>query len=195
MSMRSLLALLFFCAFVTSAHAQSAPLHPGDNLTISVWQDPKLDRKIVVGPDGMISFPLAGHIKAAGMTPPQLENVLKSRLQKNYSGPLDVTVALFDVNKDEEALAKPRIFVTGEVAKPGPYILRPGTTVMQAITLAGGMGQFAAKQRIQVHRQIQGIDTIFHFDYWSYASGAIMTDNIKLQSDDIIIVPERGLLE
>ncbi len=62
--MRALLALLFCCVFLTSARAQVEPLHIGDSLQISVWQDPKLDRKVVVGPDGMVSFPLAGHLQA-----------------------------------------------------------------------------------------------------------------------------------
>src|SRR5664279_989892 len=127
MSMRVLLALLVICGFVASALAQLEPLRPGDTLLISVWQDPKLDRRIVVGPDGMISFPLAGHLKAAGLTPQQVEDALRTRLQKNYTEKLDITVALGEVNKDEEALAKPRVFVTGEVVKPGPYTLRPGS--------------------------------------------------------------------
>lgn len=193
--MRVLLALLFFCSFLTSASAQLEPLRAGDTLLISVWQDPKLDRKIVVGPDGMISFPLAGHLKAGGLTPQELENAIRSRLQKNYSEKLDITVALADVNKDEEAATKPRVYVTGEVQKPGPYLLRPGTSVMQAIAQAGGLGIYAAKQRIQVHRQVRGLDTIFRFDYWAYESGAIASDNINLQSGDVIIVPERGLFE
>ena len=92
--MRAVLAFLFLMALGTGAFAQLEPLHPGDTITITVWQDPKLDRKLVIGPDGMISFPLAGHIKAGGMTTSALENALKSRLQKNYSGDLDVTVAL-----------------------------------------------------------------------------------------------------
>jgi polysaccharide biosynthesis/export protein len=195
MSMRVLLALLFFCGFVTGALAQLEPLRPGDTLLISVWQDPKLDRKIVVGPDGMISFPLAGHLKAGGLTPQEVENALRARLQKNYSEKLDISVALADVNKDAEGDSKPRVYVTGEVLKPGPYILKPGTNVMQAITLAGGLGQFSAKQRIQVHRQVQGVDTIFLFDYWAFESGAVATDNIHLQSGDIIIVPERRMLD
>ena len=99
--MRFFLALMFICGFATSAFAQQyEPVHPGDTLDISVFQDPKLDRKLVVGPDGMISFPLAGHIRAGGRTLPELENVLKARLQKNYSGALDITVSLGDVNRD-----------------------------------------------------------------------------------------------
>ena len=192
--MRVVLVLLFFCGFVTSALAQYEPVRPGDTLLISIFQDPKLDRKIVVGPDGMISFPLVGHIKAGGKTLPEVESALKARLQKNYSAPLDVSVALGDVNKDEEADLKPRVYVTGEVLKPGPYLLRPGTNVIQAIVLAGGLGQFAAKHRIQVHRQVKGVDTIQEFDYSAYMSGAV-ADNIRLHAGDVIIVPERGLLE
>ena len=192
---RALLALLFFCGLVTHAAAQREPLHPGDTLFISVWQDPKLDRRVVIGPDGMIAFPLAGHIKAGGKTPQALEEVLRTRLQKNYSGQLDVTVSLADVNKDEEAETKPRIYITGEVLKPGPYPIKPAINVMQAIALAGGLGPFAAKQRVQLHRKMNGADSIFIFDFNAYASGRDATDNINLQSGDIIIVPERGLLE
>ena len=195
MSMRLLLALLFCCGFLTSALAQLEPLRAGDTLQISVWQDPKLDRTIVVGPDGMISFPLAGHIKAGGLTPQALENVLRTRLQKNYSGPLDVTVALGSVNKDDAVDTKPKVYVTGEVLRPGPYLVRPTINVMQVIALAGGLSPFAARQRIQLHRKINGVDSIFIFDYNGYASGRVATENINLQSGDIIIVPERGLLE
>jgi polysaccharide export outer membrane protein len=195
MYMRVLLALLFLCSGLTSAFAQLEPLHPGDALQITVWQDPKLDRKIVVGPDGMIAFPLAGHVKAGGMTTKMLEDALKSRLQKNYSGELDITVTLADVNKDAEIESKPRFYVTGEVQKPGPYVLRPQTDVVQALAQAGGLGVFAAAQRIQIHRKVRGTDSIFLFDYNSYQTGTIATDNINLRSGDIIIVPERGLFE
>lgn len=195
MSMRVLLALLFFCGFATNAIAQLEPLHSGDSILISVWQDPKLDRTVVIGPDGMISFPLAGHIKASGMTTQALEGVLRSRLQKNYTGQLDVTVSLAVVNREEEAERSPKVYITGEVLRPGPYVIKPRINVMQAIALAGGLGPFAAKQRVQLHRKIEGADSIFIFDFNAFASGRDATDNINLQSGDIIIVPERGLLE
>lgn len=193
--MRVLVALLFFCGFMTSAFAQLEPIHTGDVLQITVWQDPKLDRKVVVGPDGMISFPLAGHIRAAGMTTKSLEDALKSRLQKSYSGDLDITISLGDINKEAEAESKPRIYITGEVQKPGPYVLRAGTDVVQALVQAGGLGIFAAPQRIQIHRKVQGADSIFVFDYNAYQAGTIASDNIHLRAGDIIIVPERGLFE
>ena len=193
--MRIVLALLFFCGFLTSAVAQVEPLRPGDDLSISVWQDPSLNREVVVGPDGMISFPLAGHIKAGGITAAELENLLKSRLQKNYTSPLDITVAMAKPNLDTEGDTRPKFYVTGEVAKAGAYILRPAINVVDAIAVAGGLGPYAAKHRIQVHREVKGVDTIFVFDYTAFLAGTIGADNIKLRSGDIVVVPERGLLE
>jgi len=195
--MRVLLALLFCCGFLNAAMAQTEPLHPGDKIQISVWQDPKLDRTLVVGPDGMIAFPLAGHIKAGGVTPQAVEKILRSRLAKNYNGPLDVTVTLADVNKDADIETKPRVYVTGEVTKPGYYVIKPSIDVVQAIALAGGLSPFAAKRRIQIHRKIQGADSIYLFNYNAFQVGADADENIniKLRSGDIIIVPERGLLE
>jgi polysaccharide export outer membrane protein len=192
--MRVLLALLFFCGFFTNAYAQT-PLRSGDALEISVWQDPKLDRRVVVGPDGMIGFPLVGQIRASGLTPKGLEDALKARLAKNYTGQLDVTVARAAINRESEEESKPKVYISGEVLRPGPYFVRPTINVMQALSLAGGLGPFAAKQRIQLHRKIDGVDSIFIFDYNSYTSGTNTADNINLRSGDIIIVPERGLFE
>ena len=192
--MRVLLALLIFCGFFTNAFAQT-PLRAGDALEISVWQDPKLDRRVVVGPDGMIGFPLVGQIRASGLTPKGLEDALRARLAKNYTGQLDVTVARAGINRESEEESKPKVYISGEVLRPGPYFVRPTINVMQAISLAGGLGPFAAKQRIQLHRKIEGVDSIFIFDYNSYTSGANTADNINLRSGDIIIVPERGLFE
>jgi polysaccharide export outer membrane protein len=193
--MRVLLALLFFCGFLSSAMAQVEPLHPGDTIQISVWQDPKLNREVVIGPDGMISFPLAGHIQAGGVTPQALEQLLRRRLQKNYTGRLDVTVSLAAVNPETQLETKPRIYITGQVLRPGVFFIRPNTTVVQALALAGGLGAFAARRRIQIHRQVGGKDSFYLFDYNAYESGTDARDNITLQSGDTIIVPQRGLFE
>jgi polysaccharide export outer membrane protein len=194
--MRIFLALVFFFgALLTNAMAQQGALRAGDAISISVWQDPKLDRTVVISPDGYISLPLVGQIKASGLSPPALADVLKQRLQKNYTGDLDVTVALAAPNREAEDEQKPRVYVTGEVLRPGPYLLKPPINLMQAISLAGGLSPFAARQRIQIHRKVRGIDSIFVFDYNAFETGRIATDNINLQGGDIIIVPERGLFE
>src|ERR1700720_2973342 len=162
--MRISIVLICLAIWATAADAQT--LKPGDNLSISVLQDSKLDRSVVVDPSGEIAFPLAGHIRARGLTPQALENILKAKLKGNYKDDaLDVTVAVANAPKDiPEDDLKPKVFVTGEVARPGSYVVRQPTTLMQAITLAGGVGPFAAKARIQVRRRGPGGDeTIFMF--------------------------------
>jgi len=193
--MRVFLALVFLCGFITVASAQR--LQPGDTLSISVYQDPKLDRQVLIGPSGFISFPLAGQIRAAGMTPATLESVLKSRLKDKYSSDLDITVALVGEKpeKPPEEDLKPRIFVTGEVLRPGYFVMRMKTNVLQAIALAGGFGPFAAKHRIQVRRQVRGIEEILPFDYQAFFYAREVDDNWNLRPGDVVIVPERGLLE
>src|SRR5688572_7250116 len=190
--MRFAFALIMLIGLVGQVAAQS--LQPGDTLAISVYQDPKLDRQVVVGPTGMVSFPLAGQVKAEGMTPPDLEKALKQRLKAKYSGTLDITVSLLSAGKvDEEQ--KPRVFITGEVSKPGPYLLRPGTSVVQAIAMAGGLGQFAARKRIQVRRKVNGVEATFVFDYAAFEAGRDGSGNIDLVVGDVIIVPEKGFFE
>src|SRR6478752_6537543 len=128
--MRILLPLWVWRGLLVAANAQT--LRVGDVLAINVFQDPKLDRKVLIAPDGMISFPLAGHIRAAGQTPQTIENALRNRLQKNYSDRLDITVSVVSVGRPEDE-NRPRIYITGEIQKPGPYLLLKRINVMQAI--------------------------------------------------------------
>jgi polysaccharide export outer membrane protein len=192
--MRILIALLFIMGLATAAAAQ--PLRSGDTISISVWQEPKLDRNVVIPPGGVIAFPLAGPVRASGLTPEALAEALRKKLQNNYTEKLDVTVAFVsrEEKEEDEALA-PRVYVTGEVTRPGPYIVKLRTNVMQAIALAGGLSPFAAKQRIQVRRKIKGLDELYVFNYVAYESGQDPGGNIDLKSGDIVIVPERGLIE
>ena len=194
--MRILFILLSLAVWTSAANAQT--LKVGDNLSISVLQDPKLDRNVVVDPSGEIAFPLVGHVRARGLTPQALENILKAKLKDNYKDDhLDVTVAVANSPKDiPEDDLKPKVFITGEVVRPGSYVVRQPTTLMQAIALAGGVGPFAAKRRIQVRRRAPGGDeTIFMFDYKAYEAGLDLEGNIKLRAGDVIMVPERGLFD
>ena len=86
-----------------------------------------------------------------------------------------------------------KIYVTGEVNRPGPYPISPGTSVMQAIALSGGLGRFAATSRIQIHRRTAGKDQVFLFDYDAFKSGKNLEGDIPLQPGDVIVVPEKGL--
>jgi polysaccharide biosynthesis/export protein len=195
--MRIVLALLLLGGLTTGALAQT--IKTGDSLSISVLQDPKLDRQVTVDPAGQIAFPLAGHIRARGLTPQAIENALKDKLKPNYKDEeLDVTVSFTAAAKPDipEDDLKPKIFITGEVIRPGSYIVRQKTTLMQAIALAGGLGPFAAKRRLQVRRRSgDGNETIFAFDYRAYEAGNDLDGNVTLHAGDVIIVPERGLFE
>src|SRR3954451_15293815 len=173
--MRTILALLFLGGFATSAIAQT--IKSGDNLSISVLQDPKLDRQVVVDPSGQIAFPMAGHIRARGLTPQAIENIIKEKLKPNYKDEaLDVTVAFTGVTKPDvpEEDLKPKIFITGEVIRPGSYVVRQKTTLMQAIALAGGLGPYAAKRRIQVRCKGVPVENIYLFDYRAYEAGQVL---------------------
>ena len=191
--MRILVFLLAFCATASVADAQT--LKSGDSLSISVMQDSKLDRSVIIDPSGQIAMPLAGHIQASGLTPQALENVIKNRLRSNYKDEsLDVSVGLTNAAIPEEDL-KPKIFITGEILRPGSYVVRQKTTLMQAIALAGGLGPFAAKRRIMVRRRGGPGEDIFMFDYRAYEAGQDLEGNITLHAGDVVMVPERGLFE
>ena len=190
--------ILFFLALLlacwSEAIAESDRLRPGDVVSITVYQDPKLDRQVLIGPTGMISFPLAGQIRAGGLTPAALESVLKARLKGRFTEEPDITVALVAL-KPEEADLKPKIFITGEVLRPGPLVMEQRLNLMQAIAVAGGFSPFAAKQRIQLRRKIDGVESLYVFNYNDFFSGTNFENNINLRPGDVIIVPERGLFE
>ncbi len=76
--------IFLFCLFTATGAAQAQTLKPGDTLSISVMQDSKLDRNVVIDPSGQIAMPLAGHIRADGLTPQALENVIKNRLRRSF---------------------------------------------------------------------------------------------------------------
>lgn len=196
--MRLWVIFVALLASVVAANAQT--LKSGDSLSISVLQDSKLDRTVVIDPRGEIAFPLAGHIRARGLTPLALENILKSKLKSNYKDEnLDVTVSFINAPKEPKEIPeddlKPKVFITGEITRPGSYVVRQRTTLMQAISLAGGFGPYAAKRRIQVRRKTGIDEQIFMFNFKAYEVGEDLEGNITLRAGDVIMVPERGLFD
>lgn len=196
--MRVILALLVGLALAVAgaAYADTYKLRPGDVLDVNVFQDPKLNRQIVVAPDGQVAFPLAGRFRAGGLTTSAVEAALKARLQKQFTSELDVTVSFIQSEKRDLKDAEYTVYVTGEVGKPGAFVVpkRP-PTLMQAIALAGGLGPFASERRIQVIRKAKGEDLVFPFNYRDYTRGHDMGGNITLRSGDVVVVPERGLFQ
>ena len=193
---------LFLLAATGAGQADTYRLRPGDVLEVTVFQDPKLNRQIVVAPDGYVAFPLAGRFKAGGLTTSGVETALKAGLQKQYTTDLDVTVSYIQSEKREPRQLKEAkdaeytVYVTGEVAKPGAFVVpkRP-PTVLQAIALSGGLGPFAAARRIHVVRRVSGEEIVFPFNYRLYEKGQDLEGNITLRNGDVVVVPERGLFE
>lgn len=192
--MRLFLSIIFLCvlSLQSSVMGKTYRLQVGDKIEISVWQDEKLRRVVVVRPDGKISFPLAGHMRAQGSTVEALEARIKQRLGKYYNkDDLDVTVLLAEAIDEDPKL----VYVTGEVLKPGAFSFKKPTTILQAIALSGGLGPFAAAKRIQVRRKARNREVLFRFNYDALENGGDLKGNIYLRDGDVIVVPERGLFE
>jgi polysaccharide biosynthesis/export protein len=192
-------SIIFFLAMllaVPAALAQTATyrIQPGDTIDITVLEDPDLNRRLLVLPDGRVSVPLAGNIAVAGQTVEAVENTIASRLEPNFAVRPSVFVALASV-VDEPLLQS--IFVLGQVGAPGLREIEPGTTLLQAISLAGGFDRFAATKRIQLRRtDLQtGQERLFLFNYNAVERGSPITSMITLREGDVIIVPERRLFE
>lgn len=156
-------------------------LGPEDVLLISVWKDEHLTREVIVRPDGMISFPLAGDMAAEGKTVETLRADLAKRLGK-YIPNVNVTVAL-------SKMLSYKIYVMGRVNKPGEYLVGHYTDVLQALSLAGGLTPFAAENDIKIVRRVLGQQQTFPFRYGEVRKGAGLDQNILLQRGDVVMVP------
>ena len=182
-------------------HAQSSSyrIQPGDRLDITVIEDTTLNRNALVGPDGSISMPLAGTVRAGGQTIEAVERNITERLAPNFAVRPNVFVALSALAPEPlpSALDTVGVFVLGQVGSPGRIEVEPGTTLLQAISLAGGLERFAATKRIQVRRTDPqtGQERLFLFNYRDVERGAAITSNLAVRDGDVILVPERRLFE
>jgi polysaccharide export outer membrane protein len=167
--------------------AQAAAADPSyiigadDVLDISVWKEPDVSRSVPVRPDGKISLPLVSDVQAAGLTPTQLAADLTTRLKKFLNDP-QVTVVVTAINSR-------RIYIVGEVARPGAFPLLPNMTVLQALADAGGFTTFANTKKIHILRMINGKQTEFPFEYREVLEGNKTSENITLLPGDEIVVP------
>ena len=148
---------------------------------ISVWKEEDLDREVLVRPDGGISFPLAGDLQVSGRTPIEVQDEIRSRLQR-YVPDAEVTVSI-------EKVSGYTIFVLGEVEEPGQFTLGRYVDVVQALTLSGGFTPYANKRGIQILRRQDGREVTYKFDFRSVSRGRNLDQNIILQSGDVVLVP------
>jgi polysaccharide biosynthesis/export protein len=152
-----------------------------DVLDIDVWKEKELTRSIPVRLDGKISLPLIGEIPASGMTPLQLQEDIARRLKDFLANPA-VTVIVTDPRSHH-------FNVMGTVAKPGSYPLSQSTTVLDAISLAGGFRDFAKETKIYVLRNVNGTPTRLPFNYKDAIKGKNPEKNVVLQPGDTVVVP------
>ncbi|HUI83747.1 MAG TPA: polysaccharide biosynthesis/export family protein [Candidatus Binatia bacterium] len=167
---------------VAAIQPESYVIGIGDGLDVSVWREPELSKTIAVRPDGMISLPLVGEIKAVGLTPVQLQNQLTASLTKVVSDP-QVTVIVVSVNSLS-------FNIMGEVYKPGYYPLTKPITVLDAIALSGGFRDFAKEKKIYILRtSADGKQQKIRFNYKDVIKGRNMQQNILIQPRDTLVVP------
>ena len=165
-----------------------APVPPSDYvigvndiLAIVVRQDQSMTQDVVVRPDGRISLPLINEVQAVGLTPEELRVKVTDLATKFVQDPT-VSVVVKQINSR-------LVYITGNVAKGGPYNLMQPTNVLQLIALAGGLGEWADEEKIVIFRIENGKDVRFRFNYKQVREGRNMQQNIWLKPGDTILVP------
>ncbi len=157
---------------------------PSDILAINVWKNPELSLpQVPVRPDGRISAPLVNDIQAAGLTTEQLKQVLTEKLSEFVSAP-EVTVVVVQINSR-------KVFVLGEVSRPGPVPLVHDMRVLDAISVAGGFNTFADKNKVKVIRRAPGGGVAeYRFSYGEFVTGTRDEANMLLENGDTIVVTD-----
>ena len=151
-----------------------------DVLEVVVWHEPELTRVVPVRPDGRISLPLAGEVEAAGRTPSELERYV-SRALDPYIRDTHVAVLVKEINGA-------RVFVLGEVTKPGGFPLRGPVSVMQAIALAGGRTEFAKDEVVWLRQQSNGKTERVSLSFRELVKGEVV-GALWLRPGDVLYVP------
>jgi polysaccharide export outer membrane protein len=154
---------------------------PQDTLSVSVWKEPDLSGNVQVRPDGKVSIPLLNDVQAAGLTAMKLSSEITTGLKKYVADP-HVTVVVTAINSR-------RVYVLGEVAHAGGFALLPDMTVLQAISDAGGLTQFAHGKKIYVLRNESGQQVKYPFNYSKVLKGENPEQNFPLKSGDTVVVP------
>jgi polysaccharide export outer membrane protein len=195
--LRLAIAAIFAFAAVLPA-AAAYRIKAGDTLKMQVLEDSSLNSDLLVLPDGSVTVPSVGTIRAAGDSIETLRNLIAQRLTPNFATKPTVYLSVGSLAPVRLGVARGAmidVYAMGEVAKPGMVEVKRGTTLLQALAASGGPTPYAATKRIQLRRSFKnGQSQILHFDYKALMSGdAVPT--IVLQPGDVIMVPTRRLFE
>lgn len=154
-----------------------------DHLAINVWKNPELTREVVVRPDGTITLPLVGDIRADGRTPTQLRDEIVTRLGEFVRGDLNVTVAVTGVNSYA-------FTVSGNFERPGVYSSQKYMTILEAVQLAGGPNRFASPAKMElIRRTPDGRRRTIPIDYPGLIEGKRLESNLALMTGDQLHLP------
>jgi polysaccharide export outer membrane protein len=154
---------------------------PDDVLSIVFWRDKEMSAEVVVRPDGRISLPLLNDVQAAGITPEELRAELEKGAAKYIAEP-NATVVVKTINSR-------KVYITGNVLKPGTYPLNGDMSVLQLIAVAGGLQEYADSKKIVVMRKDEGRDQFFSFNYKDVVKQKNVQQNIALKPGDTVVVP------
>jgi polysaccharide biosynthesis/export protein len=152
-----------------------------DLLSIVFWREKEMSTDVVVRPDGKISLPLLQDVDAAGYTPKELTGVLVRAASKYVSQP-NATVIVKEINSR-------KVFIVGQVARPGGFPLTGDMTVLQLIALAGDVLEYAKSKDVVIVRKENHGERRFNFNYKDVIKGKHVEQNILLSSGDTVIVP------
>jgi len=160
--------------------AEGYVIGASDVIAVTVFKEPTLSGSLLVRPDGMISMPLLGDVKASGKTPLQLADEVAVKLKKYIQDP-NVTVVLSQNNSKI-------VYLLGEVAKTGPIAMTPGMTLLQAIATGGGLTVYANSKKIYLLRNTGGKQEKIPVQYKQALKGDGSL-NLTLNPGDTIVVP------
>lgn len=182
-------------------------IKPGDTLLVEVLEDPNLNRNVLVLPDGSISFPLAGTVRAGGRNVDVVSKTLSEKMAGNFAIPPTVSVSVAALAPaPPQAPAKApvptgpelmNIYILGEANSPGRKEVLPGTTLIQFLAEAGGLSRFAAEERIQLRRfnRAVGKESVYPFNYKTMGGAGSIQGTTVLAPGDVVVIPERRLFE
>lgn len=183
------LVVVFFIAGAAPVYAQQEKaavfedyiLGAGDVLDVRVYGEDEVSRSVFVRIDGRISLPLAGEIKAAGITPEELSEKIAERLSRFFENP-NVTVVLAESGSKA-------YYILGQIEDPGEYTMTRPLTVLQAIGRAGGFLEWAKKDSIMVVSGSGKSEEINYFNYDRFLGGKAEGENILIKPGDTIVIP------
>ena len=190
-------AIVAFTFTATGANAQDlvrapespavAAIPPGyvigadDVLSIVYWREKEMSAEVTVRPDGKVALPLINDLHAAGLSPEAFRDRVIEAARRFVEDP-NPTVMVKEIKSR-------RVFITGQVEKPGPYQLNHSVTVLQLIAMAGGLKEFARGKSISVIRTENGESVVYHFNYQEALSRKNLRQNIELKPGDTVLVP------